>query len=190
MTHKIVSSSSTDARALRSAAALRAAMLALLDTNPFDQLTVRDICVQSGVHYATFFRHYPGKEALLDAVATNQIAELNALAMGMRGEGGYAAGTNALCAYVDEHRALWSALLNGGAGPAMRAEWVRQSQRVARDEVPVNSWMPPELGTVIAATLVAETLAWWLAQPPGAHSVDDVAALLHRLLASAVVAPD
>jgi AcrR family transcriptional regulator len=190
MAHNAASSSSTDARALRSAAALRAAMLALLEQMPLDQITVRDICAESGVHYATFFRHFPSKEALLEAVAADQIAELVALSMGIRGTGDYVAGTTAMCRYVDEHRELWATLLNGGAGAAMRAEWVRQSQLVAAAETPVNSWMPPDLGTICAATLIAETLAWWVAQPPGARSVDYISALLLRLLTGSVMAPD
>ena len=165
-------------------------MLALLERGPFDQITVRDICTESGVHYATFFRHYPGKEALLDAIAAEQIAQLNALAVGVRGADDYQAATTALCAYVDEHRALWSILLNGGAGGAMRAEWIRQSKRVAAAETPVNTWLPPELGTILAATLIAETLAWWVAEPAGARSVADVAGLLLRLLTGSVMAPD
>lgn len=190
MSHKATSSSSKDARALRSAAALRAALLALLERGPFDQITVRDICTESGVHYATFFRHYPGKEALLDAIAAEQIAQLNALAMEVRGADDYQAALTALCAYVEEHRALWATLLNGGAGATMREEWIRQSQRVAAAETPVNTWLPLELGTILAATLIAETLAWWVAQPPGERSVDDVAALLLRLLTGSVMAPD
>lgn len=165
-------------------------MLALLERGPLDRITVRDICGESGVHYATFFRHYPSKEALLEAIAQDQIAQLNTLAMAIRGAEGYAAGVTALCRYVDDHRALWATLLNGGAGAAMREEWVRQSQQVAAGEQAVNAWLPPELGTICAATLVAETLAWWVAQPPEARSVDEVAALLLRLLTGSVLAPD
>jgi AcrR family transcriptional regulator len=165
-------------------------MLALLEQMPLEQVTVRTICAESKVHYATFFRHFPSKEALLDAVAKDQIAALIALSMGIRGSSDYAAATTALCGYVDEHRDLWATLLNGGAGAAMREEWVRQSQLVAAAEVPVNSWLPSELGTICAATLIAETLAWWVAQPPGARSVEEVATLLLRLLSGSVIAPD
>lgn len=165
-------------------------MLALLAVKPFEAITVRDICAESSVHYATFFRHYPGKEALLDAVAQDQIAALNALAVEARASGDFATGFTALCRYVEEHRELWAVLLNGGAGAAMREEWVRQSQRVAANETPVNTWLPPELGTIIAATMIAETLAWWVAQPPGAHSAEAVAALLLRLQTGSTLARD
>jgi hypothetical protein len=48
------SSTSKDARALRSGQALRDALLVLLLQKPFDQITIRDICATAGVHYATF----------------------------------------------------------------------------------------------------------------------------------------
>lgn len=186
----LASSSSKDARALRSGFALREALLALLQQKPFDQVTVRDICAEAGVHYATFFRHHATKEALLDAIAKDQIEQLNELTLAIRNNASFEAGFQALCAYVSEHRALWSTLLNGGAGAAMREEWLRQSRKVAAVEAPINSWLPTELGTICAATLIAETLAWWVGQPEEAYSVEDIARILHRMLATSIVAPD
>lgn len=184
------SSSSKDARALRSALALRDALLSLLERKPFDQITVRDICAEAGVHYATFFRHHQTKEGLLDFIARDQIAKLNELTLAIRDSSDYAAGFRATCAYVDDHRELWSTLLNGGAGAAMREEWVRQSKLVAATEDPVNSWLPTDLGTICAATLIAETLAWWVGQPKGAVSVDNISGILMRLLMTSIIAPD
>ena len=184
------SSSSRDARAVRSGQALREALLALLARKPYDQITVRDICAEAGVHYATFFRHYQGREELLDAIARDRIAQLNAMTLAIRDSADYAAGFRALCAHVDENRALWKTLLNGGAGAAMREEWLRQSQIVAAQEPPISSWLPRELGTICAATLIAETLAWWLGQPEGAWPVERVAEILMRLLSFSVIAPE
>lgn len=184
------SSRSKDLRAVRSGAALREAMLDLLLQKSFDQITIRDICSAASVHYATFFRHHQTKEGLLDDIAKDQIRQLNALTLAIRESDDYEAGFRALCQYVAEHRALWATLLNGGAGSAMREEWLRQSQQVAAREEPVNSWLPRELGTICAATLIAETLAWWVAQPEDAYGVEDVAAILYRLLVRSVISPD
>ena len=125
---KPASSSSRDARAVRSGQALREALLTLLERKPWDQVTVRDICAESGVHYATFFRHYQTREELFDAIARDRIAQLNAMTLAIRDSADYAAGFRALCSHVEEHRALWATLLNGGAGAAMREEWLRQSR--------------------------------------------------------------
>lgn len=184
------SARSKDLRAVRSGLALREALLDLLLRKPFEQITIRDICRQAGVHYATFFRHHQTREALLDDIAKDQIRQLNALTLAIRAADDYQAGFKALCQYVSDHHSLWAVLLNGGAGSAMREEWLRQSRAVAAREGPVNSWLPPELGTLCAATLIAETLAWWVAQPEGAYGVEEVAAILHRLLVTSVIVPD
>jgi AcrR family transcriptional regulator len=184
------SSISRDARALRSGMALREGLLELLDNLPFDQITIRDICAKAGVHYATFFRHHVTKEALLDDIAKDQISQIIALTLAIRDADNYAAGFRAMCVYVDEHRALWSTLLNGGAGATMREEWLRQSRIVADAEAQLSSWLPKELGTNCAASLIAETVAWWVAQPVGKYGVDEVAAILNRLLATSIIAAD
>ncbi|WP_334186138.1 TetR/AcrR family transcriptional regulator [Novosphingobium sp.] len=186
----LASSRSKHARALRSAGALREAMLALLQQKPFDQITVRDICAEAQVHYATFFRHHQTKESLLDTIAKDEIAHLNRLTMSIRDVEDYEAGFQALCAYVEEHRVLWSILLNGGAGSAMREEWLRVSMIVAQSETPLNEWLPRELGTICAATLIAETLAWWVGQPEGTYTVSEMAKILFRLLSTSIMAPD
>lgn len=176
-----------DARAVRSGAALRDALLALLERKPFDQITIREICAGAGLHYATFFRHHPSKEALLDAVAADQIGTIVDLALAPE-DGVGPEGWRVLCRYVEEHRALWAALLNGGAAAAMREEWLRNAQRVAAQREPIGTWLPKELGTVCAVSLIADTLSWWLAQPAGAHSVDAVAAILDRLVTGSALA--
>ncbi len=183
------SSRSKDLRAVRSGLALREALLALLPKKPFEQITIRDICAEAGVHYATFFRHHQTKEGLLDDIAKDQIQRLNQLTLAIRNSNDFQAGFRALCQYVADHRGLWAILLNGGAGSAMREEWLRQSQQVAAAEEPVTSWLPRDLGTICAATLIAETLAWWVAQPEDAYSVEDIANILHRLLMTSIISP-
>jgi AcrR family transcriptional regulator len=175
---------------VRTAAALREALLALLERKPFDQITIRGICAEAGVHYATFFRHHPSKEALLDHVATRQIEELVALTLPIFDVAGDDNAFLALCRYVEEHRRLWSVLLNGGAGRAMREEWLRQSRCVASHRESVNSWLPRELGAVCSVSLIADTIAWWLAEEPGTVSAEDVAGILHRLLSWAVLSKE
>lgn len=183
-------SSAKDARAVRSGAALRDALLRLLARKAFDQITVREICAEAGVHYATFFRHHPGKEALLDHIATEQISTLVDLTMTFHDTSGSDSSVRVLCAYVDEHRALWSTLLNGGAGAAMREEWLRRARIVAAAHEPDSTWLPTELGTICSVALIVETVAWWLEQPAGDYPVDRIAAIMHRLIRSFTHAPD
>ena len=180
-------SSPKDARAVRSGIALREALLRLLERTTFDHLTVRDICAEAGIHYATFFRHYAGKEALLDDVAADQIARLVELTVPIKESGDDRGSILALCHYVEDHRALWSVLLNGGAGMTMRAEWLRFTRMVA-GPAPADSWMPSELGTICTTSLIVETIAWWLRQDDDAWAPDAVADIIHRLVMTSIAA--
>ncbi len=181
-------STTKDARAVRSGAALRDALLRLLERGPFDQITVRDICAEAGVHYATFFRHHAGKEALLDSVAAEQIATSVELTLPIKDAGDDRGSIRALCAFIDERRALWAILLNGGAGAAMRSEWLRHARIVAETRESVASWLPKELGTICSTSLIVETVAWWLSQPDGAYAIDEVAEMLDRLVTRSTMA--
>lgn len=173
-----------DARAVRSGSALREAMLALLQNKPFTQITVRDICAEAGIHYATFFRHYSGKEALLADIAAEQISALIDLTLPLQQAAGHAVAIRKLFAYVEAHHALWDILLNGGAAAAMRSEWLHRAQIVTEDHRGSHTWLPIELGTISSVALIIETVTWWLRQPEGSYSSEDAAGILSRLLAS------
>ena len=174
----------TDARQVRSRKALNATMLTLLEQRPFDQITIREIAGHAGIGYATFFRHYPTKEALLGDVASEEIADLLAMTIPVLRDTDSFQSTLALCRYVEGHRALWSALLAGGAAAIVRGEFIRQARGlVGQVETPVT-WLPADLGVVHGTGATFDLLAWWLGQGPD-MTPEDIAPLLHRL----VIAP-
>lgn len=191
VSHNKVSPASTgtsttrDARRVRTDEALRAALLTLLEREPLDAITVRQICTEAGIHYATFFRHHGSKEALLDHLAKDQVDRLIKFALPVNDAAGDAPGFKTLCLYVAEHRALWSALLTGGAGGTMREELLNHALTLAAERAPEHPWLPVELATTCNVTLIVETLAWWLRQPEAAYSPETIAQMLHRLLDSA-----
>lgn len=173
-----------DPRAAKSGQALRAALLALLERKPLEQITIREIAAKAGVHYATFFRHHPTKEALLDDVAADQIDRLVDLTLPVLDAVDWQASFLALANYVAAHRELWTVLLTGGAAGAMRAELLRVSQQVAIERAPRESPVPVELATICTVTLIVEIVSWWLRQPVEAVSVAQVAKILNRLVLS------
>lgn len=178
------SSSLSDPRAQKSGQALRAALLALLERKPLEQITIREIAAAAGVHYATFFRHHPTKEALLDDVAAEQIDRLVALTLPVLDAVDWQASFLALAEYVEQHRELWTILLTGGAAGAMRAELLQVSKEVARERVQGEGWVPMELAVICTVSLIVEIVSWWLRQPKEALSVRQVAELLYRLVLS------
>jgi AcrR family transcriptional regulator len=170
-------------RTTRSRPGLRSALLALLEEKTFEQVTIREITARAGVSYPTFFRHYADKEALLNDLAARQIGELLAMTTPILYTVEPHASARALCAYVWEHRKLWTALLTGGAAGMLKDEFVRQAQLLAAADPRPHARIPRELRVVVPVAATVEILAWWLKQsePP---SVERMTELLDELVVS------
>ncbi|MET0286736.1 MAG: TetR/AcrR family transcriptional regulator [Polyangiales bacterium] len=161
---KSVSESSTDPRSIRSQEALASALLVLLESTPFEQLSIRDIVAEAGIGYTTFFRHHATKEELLDAVAAEQIRCLFQLAVPALDKYDMHAGSTALFTYVHAHRRMWQTLLVGGAAGTVRAEFLRLAREVALQRGDPNAWLPTEIGTLLIVGGTLDLLTWWLRQ--------------------------
>jgi AcrR family transcriptional regulator len=167
MIHKIYQphlSTASDARAVRTREALRRALLDLLESQPLDQITIRDIAAAAGIGYTTFFRHHPTKEALLNDVAAKQIQRLISLSLPAAEAGDTRAASTALCRYVDQHRSLWSTLLTGGAAGILREQFMRQARALAATRVAPGHWVPSEVSVLLTISGTIELLTWWLSQ--------------------------
>lgn len=127
-------------------------------------VTIRDITQRADIAYATFFRHYRDKEALLDDVLDVVLEELVALLQPSAPVAEAAAVGSLLFDYVREHSEVCRVLLQTrGSGHLVRRMIAEGSRRVAEDQRPrAGSTVPPE---VAAHHLVASTVAliqWWL----------------------------
>lgn len=172
-----------DARQVKSDGALRAALLSLISRMAYDRITVRDIVAEADIGYATFFRHFPSKDALLDAVAGEEVAGLIALAAPEVEAEHSLSASRAIVTYVDERRGVWSALLTGGAAGHLRAQFLAMVAQAVRKDVPCEQ-IPSDLRATFSVTATVEILAWWLRQEAD-YPAEKVIALLDRL----VVAP-
>ena len=142
-------------------------MIALADSEPFEAMTVRAIAAKAGVGYATFFRHYKDKEALLADVADALIAQTLALILPLRGRVETIETARALCRFNDEHRAICRALLAGGAGGVVREQMLRQSvEAVARTRSRPAAGPDDDLLLFHSVSSTLAMLAWWLRQEP------------------------
>ena len=175
-----------DARQLRSRGALAAALLALLEEKPFDSVTIREVTARAGTGYATFFRNYPDKEALLADIASEEIAGLIARLAPLISAKGSAETTQAFCTHIAGQGRLWSALLTGGAAAIVRAEFIRQARQLAKSMPRPDSWLPADLGVVHGTGGTIDLLAWWLAQGTE-YSAGQIAGILDRLIIAPLV---
>jgi AcrR family transcriptional regulator len=66
----------TDPRILRSRRLLMEALLRLLTQKGFDEISIQDIADEAGLNRATFYLHYPDKNALLQAMTDARFRDL------------------------------------------------------------------------------------------------------------------
>ena len=172
---------SGDARAARSRVALRNTLISLLEQKPFEQVTIREIAAMAKIGYATFFRHYPSKEALLNDLAAYQIGGLTAVTLPLLHSADLQLTSRTMFEYVWAHKTLWAALLTGGAAGTVKTEFIRQMRQLAAAETPVDSWPPSDLRVAFSVAATLEILAWWLEQKEPA-SIEKMAQTLDRLV--------
>jgi AcrR family transcriptional regulator len=152
-----------DARVVRTRAALRQAMAELAAELPLEAITVRAVAARAGVGYATFFRHYTDKEALLADLADELTRDFLQQVRPLLQQRDRLAAARQLCAFVEERLAIHQALIAGGAGETVRAEMLRQTMQTVAAARPRQAEGPLDdlvLFHVVSATL--NLLAWWL----------------------------
>lgn len=177
-----------DARALRSREALRHALLTLVGRKPLDQITIRDITAEAGVSYPVFFRRYVSKEALLEDIATTEVRTLLSLTAPVFDAESTEASLATLCSYVNEHRALWTGLLTGGAAAAMQQEFRRIALQLKDAREAINPWLAPELAASVVASSLFEILSWWLQQDAD-YPAENVAKIIEVLVVRSTALP-
>ena len=158
-----VMSTLSDARVVRTREALREAMTALAEESPLDAITVRAIAARAGVGYATFFRHYTDKDALLADVADRLIQDFLRQVRPLVLVQDRRAAARSMCAFVAERLPIYKALLAGGSGETVRAEMLRQTM----ETMAMARQRPSEgvLDDLLLSHLVSTTLnllSWWL----------------------------
>ncbi len=160
-------------------------MISLAQASPLDAITVRAIAARAGVGYATFFRHYPDKDALLADVADQLIREFLQRVAPLLEQHDRAAAAKSMCDFVLEHLAIYKALLAGGSGETVRAEMVRQTMitmAATRKRKLAGPFDDVMLFHLVSAIL--NLLTWWL------RNLDRInAAEIAEIIERAVLAP-
>lgn len=177
-----------DPRAVKSRDYLRRALLELLETGPFERITIKELAAAAGVSYPVFFRHFSSMDDLLGDVATKEVHSLLALskpAVNASASGNYLL---EMCQYVQSHRALWKSLLTAGAASAMRSEFARISAEIGNTGPRANPWLPVPLASSFVAAGIFEILAWWLGQPED-YPIKNVVKILDALVAGPLTRP-
>jgi AcrR family transcriptional regulator len=176
----------SDARVVRTREALRQAMTELAEESPLDSITVRAIAAKAGVGYATFFRHYSDKDALLADVIDNLVREFLAQAAPWLEQRDRTGAAKFLCAFVESRLAIYKALIAGGSGETVRAEMLRQTM-ATMSQTRTRQPEGPKDDLVLFQTVsgILNLLAWWL-RNLAAVDADTMAELIERLVLTPV----
>lgn len=154
----------TDRRVKRTHRLLQDALVALTLEKGFDAVTIRELTERADVGYATFFRHYPDKDALLAEVLEAMKDEFVTL-LEPRSIVTHPAETGALIfQYVQDNADLCRVLLNSAETAALLAPL----QRIGLEEGERMEWtvaqsvIPPEVAVYHLMTSLMMLIRWWL----------------------------
>ncbi len=153
----------TDRRVQRTQDRLHQAMAELIVQRSYESISIRDLAAAAGVGYATFFRHYPTKDALLLDLLQRSIQDLaQLLPPGVDADP--AEEGRVIFAHAAQHDQLYRILLRGEGTLAL----LEQVQAAAVAEVMgrfAGQREPAIPLEILAHHLVASIIAligWWL----------------------------
>jgi AcrR family transcriptional regulator len=154
----------TDLRVERTRRRLAEALVELTLDGGYDSVTIRDLTQRAEIGYATFFRHYSDKEALLRELLEDVLSGLMALIEPISGDADAAHTGTLVFRHVAQNAALYRVLLASHC----TVDLVGRIYEVGSDGV-ARSFVPREDSPVpfdIAANHVIRSffalIEWWL----------------------------
>ena len=151
-----------DRRTQRTRSRLQQALIELILEKGYDAITIRDITERAHVGYATFFRHYDSKEALLADAFEQSVTELVALLYSL-GEASPQEEGRLIFDHIAANHELYQVFLRGEGTQAL----VGQVEREAVKELVMRyaRYTPAIPAAILANHVVPSIIAlirWWL----------------------------
>lgn len=153
-----------DRRIKRTQALLAQALIALTLEKGYETVTIRDITERADIGYATFFRHYHDKDALLQDVLDVVLDELVRLVQPPSDAGDPVAAGTLLFQYVGEHSALCRVLLSSRAATQLVQriiDTVTHNNLDHHTPDPANS-IPADIAAYHFVAATISLIRWWL----------------------------
>ncbi|GAC1368557.1 MAG: TetR/AcrR family transcriptional regulator [Ktedonobacteraceae bacterium] len=155
-----------DRRVRRTQKLLAKALIALTLEKGYESITIRDITERADIGYATFFRHYHDKDALLHDMLDEVLAELYELLPTVPDDNGAEFIGTPLFRYVQENSNVIRVLLSSRGSSSILQHIIDvTSQKILRENAPLPGSAIP--ANVAAYHLVNSSIAliqWWLEQ--------------------------
>ncbi len=153
-----------DRRVKRTQNLLAKALIALTLEKGYEAVTIRDITERADIGYATFFRHYHDKDALLHDVLDVVLAELISLLHPSTQDSDPIAIGTLIFSYVQEHNEIIRVLLSSRGSSSLLQHMIEAgTQSVLAQNTPQpGSPVPPEIAAYHLVTASIALIQWWL----------------------------
>ena len=157
-----------DRRVKRTQNLLAKALIELTLEKGYDAITIRDITYRADVGYATFFRHYPDKDALLEDVLEVVLDELMDLFMRFSTDDDPTTEGLLLFSYVQEHVEVVRVLLSSHGSSSLMKRIIEAGTQSALENQEQNpdsaadSVVPVEIAAYHLVAASISLVQWWL----------------------------
>jgi AcrR family transcriptional regulator len=169
-----------DARVIRTRRCLREAFIALVIARGYEAVTVLDIVEQGQVGHKTFYRHYPDKEALLNELLYEILAEAQPLLLPPTAPQAPLENTINALRFAQKYADLWRVLLRSPAAEALLQPLIAFALAEGKRFFGGGS-IPNELVAYHFATSLMALIRWWLEQEQP-YPPEEMAEYINRLL--------
>jgi len=175
-----------DRRVVRTRRLLKQALVDLTSERDYEKITIRDITDRADIGYATFFRHYYGKDDLMLEILTNIITELESLS-DKHGEKYFEQEGYLIFEHVSKNRPLYRSILDSHTFTKKLREHLKKmvqthlsshAQQISQPAIPIE---------IAAQHMVSSLLGlidWWINQKQP-YSIDQMATIYERLIIQA-----
>lgn len=153
-----------DARVKRTKQRLREAIVALVLERGYEDVTIRDIAERAEVGYATYFRHYPTKDALLLDILEGLLTDLMALLEPTLADEDASHNGATVFEHVRQHHDLYRVLIASQRSLELvsRAEEVAFASLGRSLEPSPDALLPPAAAVNHLVRSLIALIEWWL----------------------------
>jgi AcrR family transcriptional regulator len=153
-----------DARVVRTRQRLREALVSLVLERGYEAVTIRDLAHRAAVGYATYFRHYPSKDALLLDLLEDLLADLLRLLEPTLADEDASRSGATVFDHVRRHADLYRVLVASQRSVDLvaRAREVAFANLGCRFEPAPDALLPPEAAVNHLVRSLVALIEWWL----------------------------
>lgn len=156
-----------DKRIRRTRQRLQDALIKLTLQSGYEKITIRDLVAEAEVGYATFFRHYENKQALLFGVVDTLIADLTQRMNPLLAEGlleDFERSGTLLFQFIAQEYDLCRVLIDSASASGLwrHVEATGVAQVLTLNQPNSSATVPPEVAASHMVRAIIHLIQWWV----------------------------